>query len=819
MATIKAPFNFVPLSSKVYTPEWASAISQDIPFEDQISGILDFTITAKTPVFVRNGHTKEEAEEARQICKEVEQSAKEQGKPFLAVLKQRLEQSPHEYFLFSRIGEKSFIPGTSIKGAIRNVLEIMSFGKIRVDKNAMFAQRDWDNEDLYTLKKQQREIKCGWLRLEKNTQNKYQYVLINCGKPDRIGQKRIDEYIGGNLFRDNFSQIGRRDLSIEVTLNGKKFDPRSAAYKYELVRGHQLENLSFEEDAEYSNHYGRKAVKVSRNGTIRGTIVLTGQPNLCKWSRPKRMDLSAGKFYEFVFEEVEGEKIIISVDEFNHFKFIYAEQWERIQPLLHSEKGVPVFFRLNQNRIQDLGLAYLYKLPYDNSPYGLLKKGPYTQHSDASLDLAECIFGYVNEEEKLKGRVQFSNAYTEGEEQPLNGGSLVTLSSPKPSYYPIYIKQEGQNGKVNQYKTYNDGILSGWKRYPVKREVTPGSLDNLELDTVLFPLPEGTVFKGKIRFHNLKEVEIGALLSALTFHNSNDCYHQLGQGKPYGYGKVSIHCQFSDPALEERKMEFMMKFEQEISQQLEIDWSSSPEMKELFTMAHHGVLADEVLLEYMHMDTDKTKNEFLNAKQQKEFLELFSKLSKKECSPTSLIREYRKKSQEIAREKEEKDRLLVNQNFEALLEEAQQRCDLVDTYKDKPDEGIKLYEKLLKQISEINYLEKLSSELITRRSDLIGDINNAITLLNSRKKNAVSLMERLKNINNIKTVLGNTKKWGEMNNFSSEDLDYLKEKLSSIYWGLKPREQKDWQNIKKWEELARLIGEEKAKEWLNEILK
>ena len=62
MATIKAPFNFVPLSDKIFFPEWADQISQDIPFSDGLSGTIELKITAETPIFVRNGHTKEDAE-------------------------------------------------------------------------------------------------------------------------------------------------------------------------------------------------------------------------------------------------------------------------------------------------------------------------------------------------------------------------------------------------------------------------------------------------------------------------------------------------------------------------------------------------------------------------------------------------------------------------------------------------------------------------------------------------------------------------------------------------------------------------------------
>ena len=44
--------------------------------------------------------------------------------------------------------------------------------------------------------------------------------------------------------------------------------------------------------------------------------------------------------------------------------------------------------------------------------------------------------------------------------------------------------------------------------------------DRINFETIsrMRPLKENSSFKGAIRFHNLKQEELGALLSALTFH-------------------------------------------------------------------------------------------------------------------------------------------------------------------------------------------------------------------------------------------------------------------------------------------------------------
>jgi len=100
---IKSPYNFVPAPSEneVFIPDWADQVSHDIPFSDGESGEIVFTITAETPIFIRNGHA--------------------QGK---------------DTSEFCNVDGKYFIPATSIKGMLRNVLEIMSRGRmIQVDNN------------------------------------------------------------------------------------------------------------------------------------------------------------------------------------------------------------------------------------------------------------------------------------------------------------------------------------------------------------------------------------------------------------------------------------------------------------------------------------------------------------------------------------------------------------------------------------------------------------------------------------------------------------------------------------------------------------
>ena len=144
---ITAPYNFVPLSGWIYQPDWADSVSQDIPFKEGVSGTLDIILTAHTPLLVG-----------------------QQQKP-------APDKAPSEVHFF-KAGDQYAIPGSSLKGMIRNVLEIASFAKMRMVDGVRLGIRDISGgghlKDIYAsrMKKQ----KAGFLRLRKTGKGKDDYV-------------------------------------------------------------------------------------------------------------------------------------------------------------------------------------------------------------------------------------------------------------------------------------------------------------------------------------------------------------------------------------------------------------------------------------------------------------------------------------------------------------------------------------------------------------------------------------------------------------------------------------------------------------------
>ena len=547
---IKAPFNFVPLNEKVFFPDWADQVSHDIPFSDGESGEIELELEAITPIFVRNGHIQADA-----------------------------EAKNDDYVSFSKDADGNyFIPGTSVKGMIRNVMEIMSFGKMNRISNDRYGFRDLNNNKDYMPLFQGGKVFCGYMKKI----NDNEVEIVDHGIPYRISHKEIDF-----KFKSGLSDF----CSTKDKL--KRDSDRTAKRKYDLLQLNQYV-YNFQEDKQVHKPKvdTRKFIKFSDTGNIKGTIVLTGQPGVRQkiFDRKQNKEKWTGKFYEFVFpsdEKTQPEKIPINDEKdlrFKDFLFIHKDSsdWKdfRKKQFDHKE-AIPVFFIKDESgKILHFGLSYLYKIPYKKR----VKDCLFDDHIKNAPDLADLIFG--NHAMGLKGRVQFSNS------KLISGGidkkMEPLMGSPKASYYPIYLKQKSTNGflKDRFYQTYSsvNPILKGWKRYPVHdNEIRIFEIDEKQKKNAspFIPIKKESKFSLKIRYHNLKPEEIGALLIALNINNSKG-FHSIGFAKPYGYGKIMLTikpCQ-----IVEKLTEYTFLFKKTIENEIP-EWEESKQISEFIQMS------------------------------------------------------------------------------------------------------------------------------------------------------------------------------------------------------------------------------------------
>lgn len=570
---ITAPYNFVPLNKEIFYPSWSNngkEISHDIPFEDGESGEIDITITAKTPIFIRNHY--------------------QEGDEFYK--NNDMKISKEFCHIKTLDGAKQFyIPGSSLKGTIRNVLEIMSFGKIRVDKSKLskyLSVRDMTQDkktgEIFNYPMVSIAQKCGFLKFENNN-----YFIEDCGNILKIHKNEIEKVIF--------------DFDIDL---------ESAEDKYE-----NYGEIDFPFVIEEIEKDGRKSIRANYDSKSikKAKLVFTGSIE--------------AKKNEFLFFP-SGNKKDVDVSVYEAFEKVYFLNEDSIdgqfwKKQFSKSKKIPVFYIEESNKIKAIGLTQIFKLAYKKTLFDAIIQ----DNDDTKLDFCETIFGTEKEKLELKGRVQFShlkstNVLFEKEKNEI-------LGSPQPTYYPNYISQTKANNEVSKYMTLMDADskISGYKRYPLHKNIKKSYIvdeEKKDIQTHFKPLDKNTIFKGKIRFHNLKKVEIGGLLSAITFHNSKVNKHNLGMAKSLGYGKVDIDIKIN--GLKYTIEEYLKEFELEMTIH-NSNWINSIQIKELFSISNDNIIND-TNLKYQRLENkeskEKEKNDFLRAKKNKEYLKNYSKI-------------------------------------------------------------------------------------------------------------------------------------------------------------------------------------------------
>ena len=480
--TIQAPYRFVPLAKSVVFPEWADQVSHDKPFADGICGELDITLTTHSRTCVGGEQTREN----NQVGK----------------------------VHFYRTAEnKPAIPASSLKGMLRNVLEIATFSRFKQAEDQKLGVRDISEADnFYAQAITRQPTKAGWLSFD----YKQGWVIQPCLFV-RTHQQSILEYF--HLQYSDWSSC------------------KTVMQRYAILQSNEIiPEVTFSSD--YHNLNGRTITQLDQAGDKQGYLVVTGQPGQAFNDAPK------AKKYEFVFFDTSERKLPIASKVMKGFKQIHdnSKEWEFWQKKQSSLIfGIPVFYHETNGQVRSLGLAMMYKLAYTHSVHDAIGHSALEHIDSDRLDFSDILFGCINNNYALRGRVNLSMA-TICSDYRLSMQDEVILSQPKPTYYPFYIRQNNTK-EFNQLMQRNVE-LAGWKRYPLKQaeliQPTGKSAENKKIQVKLETISEGSQFKFKLRFHNLRPVELGALLWSLDFGGKTELLHQIGTGKPYGLGQVKL---------------------------------------------------------------------------------------------------------------------------------------------------------------------------------------------------------------------------------------------------------------------------------------
>ena len=645
--TITSAYNFVPLASKVVCPEWATQVSQDLPLPGGVCAEIRVRWTNHTPLLIGSGRDDQD----------LNPEGVQRVRPF-----QHPDGTPA-------------LPGSSLRGMLRNVIEIASFSRMMLVDDTDLSIRDFTN-----------------------IKNDYMQRLVTNGADDpKVGAspKAHSAWLWLDGVNWRVKEVGscrvqQSDISKEYFLHnpqlwrtgGQQWCP-TAREKYEALwscpaaagdRG-PLRCWYQVDDGKTPKEHASKGSKSFRPKSIylkyrlvtmlwsaspsadvpplpsasKGVLVVTGQPG-------------PSKHMEFVFEPPPGREatsVIVDKAVFNRFQRVHGSpdgDWKLLwEARALRGEAVPVFVLKDPNtgKPSAIGLAQMMRLPGKHSIGQMLQ----AHYKDAEgLDFATTLFGRVADSPNdiLRSRVAFGDARLASRlETNYPAPKVTVLGQPKPGFYPNYLVQDEHNGTLQngQYNTAlsSDPRLRGWKRYPVRnqdevQEVPPPDGANAELKVELHPLGAAN-FENTIRLHNVTPQELGAVLWALTWGGGSHLRHALGMGKGFGYGQVqaamiALDVRPNEPAggqsdgadnqpLDARVSEFIGKFTSFMRAQVP-EWDTSAELLELLAMANPDLpQANRSKLKPMELTVGtRNTNQFADAKKGGQVLPPYSSLGK-----------------------------------------------------------------------------------------------------------------------------------------------------------------------------------------------
>lgn len=544
---IAAPYRFVPLNHKVVGPERAP-IRLDEPRDADGSAVLTVTWGVETPLLV--GRSMPTGRNSPDIVQPMSLGG----------------------------AGRYVIPGATLRGLVRSSLEIITFARLRpVNDHFRFGLRDFTHarfrdNDQFKIG-DDHEVKAGWLKKHGN-----QYTITPCAEDGRDwGYVEIDSFTTDKI---SWVKLKQQRKITHPERPQSSFSP-TIRRTANGIEGQMI----FEPDTN-----GRSGeFVVSGPVTVRKRRAVDGT-----------MVEETDKRFEYVFfEDAGAQAVTITDDAWTQFEVMNCRQgrrgfepqgaWGDLHRKLEQPEGrLPVFWVGDLKRQEEgfaFGLTRLFKIPHAFSvgnkiPDGL--KPGLDANGDPELDFVAQLFGDVYERQELeklgagaaderksvarKSRVAFGFAkptdHAAFELWPKNEAVDTIMMAPRASYAPYYLTGTAKDWSEDAAQ------LAGRKRYPPRycaksAAAAPGELAERLQDPIerfevqarrapeakvrsrlrfLRPTTTDAAFKSTIKLHNVTEVELGAVLWALTFGNdTKGLYrHMLGRAKGMGAGQTAV---------------------------------------------------------------------------------------------------------------------------------------------------------------------------------------------------------------------------------------------------------------------------------------
>jgi CRISPR-associated protein (TIGR03986 family) len=545
-----APYNFVSLPQQVVSADYKIP-GHDKYAEHNHTGYLDCILTTLTPTYTRTALSPD--------------FFARWNDDKLGMMRDNQAREVYAQFFGLDDVQRPMVPGSSLRGMARSLIEIAGYGKMdwvsndtKITFRAIGAKRDDPLKASYdqVLGNLGSEVRAGYL-LRKGEDWFVQPALLP-GDCEGLGK--------GAFIKVKESQISPGAIPGFIGFNDQNYRP-------------QYHEVSF--DARVGYRKGRNYVDIINIGPTasdyshKGILVCSG--NMLETANPGQ--LSPRSHHVIILpRNTKAEQIKIrkqSIEDYLNGLTLFQKK----QPPFDSQMGClldrrPIFYVEDKGEVIAFGHSPNFRIPYwlrsgqaattlDLVPKQLRTQLIKQSNIDRVIDIAEAIFGYVAAGKRVKGRagrVFFTDATCEPNQENiwLPEGTITPkiLGGPKPTTFQHYLVQnkEKKHDPDKKYQlahygtpTPDETVIRGHKLYWHKQdglrvedfgenEVTHWESDTQH--TQIKPVSEGIRFGFRVYFENLTDVELGALLWVLDLPDGY--HHKIGMGKPLGLGSVAI---------------------------------------------------------------------------------------------------------------------------------------------------------------------------------------------------------------------------------------------------------------------------------------
>ena len=539
-----APYNFVELPEKIVPAE--PIPTHNCYHDNRHTGKIKCTLTTSSPLYIRCGmlptdFAKFDGKSDEELTDEEKNQKRKTFAPFF-------ENPANQY---------PTIPGSSLRGMLRTLVEIISHSKIDKVADKQLIYRAF--ADTTSLGEFYRDR-----LLQKEGERQYSF-LMQAGYMIKTQQGS-----GWEIQPAKNLVEGASFAKIEISQIKNLVKSRWHDIKHASKVNVHVESMTWHpHKGGFIELYYAKAIPPSgSNSRCQGVLVETG-------------GMPAKKKMECVIGLPDDEATVIPIPDFPDSMIQdYQKQLTKEQKKLLGQDGVlkhmhPGFYLMEEDSLVFFGHTMMFRLPYKESiqkfiPEPNYKFLPDYPYNDPTLDITEAIFGFVRDSKQKEnqtqaGRVFISDAKCQSSSAAdiwLKGDITKSmtpkiLASPNPTTFQHYLVQNSAvESELKHYENQpnNETVIRGHKLYWHKGSVEQSQIEESSTQEIeekrsqytdIKPIKKNVSFEFTIGFENLSEVELGAFLWVLDMAADKNYRLSLGMGKPLGMGAIQIISQLS----------------------------------------------------------------------------------------------------------------------------------------------------------------------------------------------------------------------------------------------------------------------------------